>query len=384
MKIASYLDFNLQAYQERLGLVNFLDEQGLLQQCSPSELDKVANYLLYAEDVDAEVELKEGSKKKVSYESLIESTLGETTIQKSEEISIYRVPRPSIDREKDADIPFMKDLWEAIDLISERYQYCREVLEGKRDMDPNRKLIPTYQTKYFLREWMIDLRREQFLLKDSYRPVVQSSGGFPSIVEKPDNLGMCIGPYILADNGDCVDFGNWQHIHAMLKYYNGMKVKVEDKIHHPWWDPYQFLDILIERTRLTPEQRLILEEKIDRVPNEQIVIDLEELGGKTYSINYISTIWKQHITKQIAKQAYLWWEEKTHPIDGTLDNMTKWRVCAHCHRQLYAHELNFGKYQDGSWKEICKDCFYEDKRRKEERRRGKNAGKVVKRTVRKK
>lgn len=100
MKIASYLDFNLQAYQERLGLVNFLDEQGLLQQCSPTELDKVANYLLYAEDVDAEVELKEGSKKKVSYETLIETTLGESTVQHSEEISIYRVPRPSIDRER--------------------------------------------------------------------------------------------------------------------------------------------------------------------------------------------------------------------------------------------------------------------------------------------
>ena len=45
-------------------------------------------------------------------------------------------------------------------------------------MDPERKLIPTYQTKYFLREWMIDLRREQFLLKDSYRPVVGTTGGF--------------------------------------------------------------------------------------------------------------------------------------------------------------------------------------------------------------
>jgi len=152
MKIANYLDFNLQAYQERLGLVNFLDEQGLLSLCSPSELDKVANYLLYAEDIDAEVELKEGSRKKVSYENLIETALGEATVQKSQEISIYRIPRPSIDREKDANVPFIKDLWEAIDVVSEQYQYCRDVLEGKRDMDPNRKLIPTYQTKYFLRE----------------------------------------------------------------------------------------------------------------------------------------------------------------------------------------------------------------------------------------
>lgn len=208
MKIASYLDFNLQAYQERLGLVNFLDEQGLLSLCPPSELDKVANYLLYAEDVDAEVELKEGSRKKVSYETLIETALGEATVQRSQEVSIYRVPRPTIDREKDADIPFMKDLWEAIDYISEQYQYCREVLEGKRDMDPNRKLVPTYQTKYFLREWMIDLRREQFLLKDSYRPPVGSSGGFPSHVEKPDYVGMCIGPHVLCDYEMKVDYGN--------------------------------------------------------------------------------------------------------------------------------------------------------------------------------
>ena len=381
MKIASYLDFNLQAYQERLGLVNFLDEQGLLSLCPPSELDKVANYLLYAEDVDAEVELKEGSRKKVSYETLIETALGEATVQRSQEVSIYRVPRPTIDREKDADIPFMKDLWEAIDYISEQYQYCREVLESKRDMDPNRKLVPTYQTKYFLREWMIDLRREQFLLKDSYRPPVGSSGGFPSHVEKLDYVGMCIGPHVLCDYEMKVDYGNWRHIHAMLKYYSGMKAKTEGNPFHPWWDMYNFLDELIERTRLSPEHRLILEEKIDHIPNEQIVRDLEYLGGKTYSINYISTIWKQHITKQIAKQAYLWWEEKTHKPDGTLENMTKWRICPQCGRQLYAHELNFGKYQDGSWKELCKDCVYDNKVAKEERRKERELRKASKKAT---
>ena len=73
LKVAQKLDYNLQAYQERLGLVNFLIETGQLDGYPPSELDKVANYLLYAEDVDAEVELKEGSKHKVSYEELIET-----------------------------------------------------------------------------------------------------------------------------------------------------------------------------------------------------------------------------------------------------------------------------------------------------------------------
>ena len=111
--------------------------------------------------------------------------------------------------------------------------------------------------------------------------------------------------------------------------------------------------------------------------------ELEALGGKSYSINYISTIWKQHITKQIAKQAYLWWEEKTHQPDGTMENMIRWRVCPQCGRQLYAHELNFGKYQNGDFKEICKDCVYENKKAKEKRREERNARKATPRTRKK-
>lgn len=360
--VVPMLDFNLQAYAERVALVNYLDEQGLLNKCPPSELDKVANYLLYAEDVDAEVELKEGSRKKVSYETLIESTLGEATVQRSQEVSIYRVPRPTIDRKVDGDIPFMKDLWEAIDIISERYQYCREVLEGKREMDPNRELVPTYQTKYFMREWMIDLRREQFLLRDAFKPPVQISGFQPN-VEKPDYLGMAIGPHMICDLGMTVDFGDWRHIHAMLKYYAGMKARIDGNPFHPWYDLYAFLDELLDRVRLTPEQRLILKEKIRHTPNEDIVRQLEDLGGKTYSVNYISTIWKQHISKQIVRQAYLWWEEQHHQPDGTLANMMRWKVCPQCGRQLYAHELNFGQYADGTWKDICKDCVYHNKKK---------------------
>lgn len=91
----------------------------------------------------------------------------------------------------------------------------------------------------------------------------------------------------------------------MLKYYSGMKARIDNNPFHPWYDLYTFLDELLERVRLTPEQRLILREKIRHTPNEDIVRKLEDLGGKTYSVNYISTIWKQHISKQIVRQAYL-------------------------------------------------------------------------------
>lgn len=369
MKIVEHLDYNLQAYQERLGLVNFLDEQGLLAQCSSSDLDKVANYLLYAEDIEAEVELKEGNKKKISYEALIESALGESTIQKSEEISIYRVPRQTIDREKDADIPYMKTLWECIDYISENYQYCKDVLDGKRDMDIERKLIPTYQTKYFLREWMIDLRCEQFMLKDSYRPPIGMALTFPFYVEKPDNIGIRIGHEVICDYPLLVDFGNWKHLHAMLKYYGGMKAKTDGQPLHPWWDMYNLLDVLIDRAKLTEEQKIILEAKIAHVSNEDIVRELEKMGGKTYSINYVSTIWKQHIPKRLTKAAHLWFEEEKYRIGVHPDNIKHWKYCPQCKRVLYAHELNFSHTQNGGWKDVCKDCTHETKRLREARRK---------------
>lgn len=363
-RLTQKLDYNLQAYQERLGLVNFLISQGELDKCPPSELDKITNYLLYAEDVEAEVELKEGSKRKVSYEELIETALGESTIQKQKEASIYRVPKPRIDREEDANIPGMKILWESIDNITEQYQYCKDVLEGKRDMDMDRKLIPTYQNKYFLREWMIDLRREQFLLKDIFRPTICSCPHFQGFAPKADEYGMCIGPHILCPGALMIDFGNWQHIYAMLKYYSGMKGKVIDDPYHPWWPMYDFLEELIDRVRWTPEHWHILIKKIDKTPNEQIAKELYDINGKSYSVNYISTIWKQHISKQIVKYAYLWWNEHQYKIDGTLKTMTKWRVCPKCGRVLFADELNFVRKMNGEWKEVCKDCLSKNKKDK--------------------
>lgn len=368
MGIIDKLDFNLQKYTERYALVNFLDRQGLLQNCTPGELDKISNYLLYSEDVNIDVELKEGSKKKVSYEELIESTIGENTIQNHEQSSIYRIPRPTIDKEKDKDVPGMKDLWEAIDIISEKYNYCKNVLEGKIELNPDRALIPTYQTKYYMREWMIDLRREQFLLKDIFKPVIGGVISF-ACTQKPQYIGMKIGNNVLCDCEMNIDYTNWQHIYNLLKYYSGMKSHINNDPYNEWWVPYEFLDELIKRVRWTPEQWIILTRKINKVPNEEIVAELERMGHKSYSVNYISTIFKQHISKRITKQAILWWNEKFYKLDGSLEHSLHWKVCPSCGRTLYADEINFGKFIDGSWKNICKDCFYKEKAKKELRRK---------------
>lgn len=359
--VVSKLNYNLQAYTEREALVRLLADSGELDYATSAELDKVANYLLYAEDVDAEVKLKNSSKKKVSYEELIESTLGET-VMAQQNISIYRIPKPRIDREKDADIPHMRDLWEAIDLISEKYTYCREVLEGKRDMDLGRELVPTYAAKYKYREWMINLRNEQFLLKDSYRPTICTVPIFNGYSKVRDGYGMCIGKEILCPGELMVDFGNWQHIYAMLKHYAGMKGKLIDDPYHAWWDMYEFLDELMGRIDWTPEYEHILVRKIDKVPNEVIAQELAA-QGKTFSVNYISTIFKQNISKEIAREAGRWLREKREAHDPK-----KWWLCDECGAIKLKDEHYFAQNAKGEWATVCKSCAKKKREEKEKAR----------------
>lgn len=83
----------------------------------------------------------------------------------------------------------------------------------------------------------------------------------------------------------------------------------------------------------------------------------------------MSTIWKQHITKRIARAARLWYEEQTHRIEDDHLNIGKWRYCPQCRRMLYAHDLNFAHTQDGGWKDICKQCGRDTKKRRDQRRK---------------
>ena len=45
--------------------------------------------------------------------------------------------------------------------------------------------------------------------------------------------------------------------------------------------------------------------------------------------------------------------------------MTRWKVCPHCNEQLFADDLNFGRYVSGEFKEVCKGCFHKEKIEKE-------------------
>lgn len=214
MDIVSKLNYNLQSYADRKALVDFLAETGELDNLSPTNLNKVSNYLLYAGDLNfkKQVELPPEPVSILSLDEMTEGPKGLNAIETAARNSV-RVKRAThkIDRDDPINQSVMGDLWEAIDNITEKYEYCRAVLEGKREPDPNRALQPTYANKYFYRQWMMDLRKEQFLIRDCVAPAVGTGQGLPTPLDaKPleeyidDTITVRVGGAVLIDGGDRV------------------------------------------------------------------------------------------------------------------------------------------------------------------------------------
>ncbi len=99
-----------------------------------------------------------------------------------------------------------------------------------------------------------------------------------------------------------IDFRNEEHIHYLLALY----FELEDISNaQDWEDTTKFLiktlKFYIEKTNLSDIQREILTLKMQRKKNMDIAGYINGKYGKTYSANYISTIFRQKIIKQITE-----------------------------------------------------------------------------------
>lgn len=351
-KIVYHLNWNLQKYTEREEMVNNLIEEGMLDGLSPHQLNEVANYLLYSEDVDAEVKLRVPSKPQVSFEEMVESGVAESAMQK-QNFSIYKVPKPTIDRGKnndgkDADIPTMKELWEAIDNIKFYYDYVRDVVKGVRERDFSIPIEPTFVMHNFFRTWYIDLCRNQYYLKDIFRPTINVVPSFSFNRHEPDSFGFKAGKYILCPHSEerMIDLGNPEHVYQLLRQYVTIKEKHFDKCDSEWTVLYDTLDKIIANMNWNPIRWDILQMKINYVSNEDVAKQIYMKHDINYSVNYISTIFRQHIARDIARRAikegYRW--EHRNDKDA-------WKICSRCKKKRFNDIDSFGKN-----KRVCLFC----------------------------
>lgn len=104
---------------------------------------------------------------------------------------------------------------------------------------------------------------------------------------------------------------------------------------------------------LTDLQREILDAKLKHDKNIDIAIRVNKKWGKSYTPNYISTIFKQRIVPRICDAA------KVHQQKiGAIWFEEEWKKCSTCGRILLRNEDNFthkARSRDG-FASRCKAC----------------------------
>jgi hypothetical protein len=355
------LDFSLATAQERADYINKnIDPSSYFTQ---KELETISNYLLYGKDDDGtscvdkklvQIKPKHSSyarKEAESLDALLEKpTFDERSFQTGP--TRYKTPKPKIDRTLDADVPGLPELWEVIDDVQHRI----EVGEGKVQ-DPSIKK-PTSSEIYELKHYLIELRRQQFCLRDSVKPTICRTKtnikpvyNEPSdniIWDSPDSDGLfSIAPlglysfypqrfddpraleeidYQFNEKAKFIlDFRNPLHIYEIFENYEELRKQDLQDSNSTTGAILDTLDFYRERANLSEEQSTILDLKILHTPNQAITEEVRKRFGSTHSANYISTIYKQKICGKIADAAILHYDYYKNREIGSA-----WKKCICC------------------------------------------------------
>lgn len=215
----------------------------------------------------------------------------------------------------------------------------------------------TGRKKYLLKKQIIEMRQEQYTIRNRIQSIGQSTKVQPSFNSYKINLE----DHITFDengepvNGGLVSFFNPKHITAILCNYNDLKISSKGNFNSDIWYMMEDFDKLLAAALAEyPQYKSIIEWKVADKTN----LEIQELLKKEYNINhtveYISCLWRNKIPKLIAEQAslnYLEWYY-TNVEKG------KWKRCSRCGEIKLAHNRFFSKNKsskDGFYS-ICKDC----------------------------
>lgn len=392
------LDFSIESSADRAEYVKtYMDP---CANYTPKELETISNYVLYGKDEDGlssvdrkEIQIKAkhstwARKDAESLDALLEKpTFDERGIQTGN--TRYKNPKPSIDRIADADVPGMKELWEVIDEV----QYLIDANKGKIEDGSVRKL--TSNELYEYQHYLVELRRQQFVLRDAVKPVLcrskvnitpvydmfdaavpwdQESSNFaiaplglytyakqrfddPRALEEVDYYWNEKAKWVL-------DFRNADHIYELFELWDELETAASLDIESTAAAMLDTLRFYRMRAHLTEEQEKILDMKIAHIPNQTISDKVRELYGTTHSANYISTMYKQKICGKIAEAAILHFDYYQNR-----EIANAWKKCTCCGEYKLRDTREYmrrARSSDGL-ASVCKVC---DKEKREKMKRG--------------
>lgn len=283
--------------------------------------------------------------------------------------NIYKKFKQTIDREKCRGIEGMEQLWAEIQTVEQKAEKMKE--NGEEGSKPF----------YHLKHQLIQLRKQQYLLKDIAFPQIRLKRNYGSFYlnpsetqlnyrvfpcgtmgeennpqsfplhEKSTNLETEI-QILLAEKKPFFNFLDSRHIYELCLLYFEIKDLAEQNFDSPLKNLLFTLDFYVEKANLSEQQRIILEGKKQRLRNKDICGILQERLGVSHQENYVSTVWNK-VCRLIAAAANLHFDE------WCCSNYEKaWKVCNSCGERLLADSRNFvrkAKSTDGLTNR-CKKC----------------------------
>ena len=343
------LDYSLETAQERNELVKKIIEETPPEQLTNRYLEILTDYIIFAMDKEERKQkkistanrMKTINKRETSFQGLAEKLEnGEDGIYNmiANDKNIIFMPKVKITAEDIAEVPGLKELVDAIEVTEKRFKAA------------------TGKNKFLLKQQLIEMRQDQYVLRNAYRRPFHFVNAIKSFnqLELNENITVTENGEVVSDG--LITFFNPTHISALLCNYSKLK---EDAHGRFWCDSYYLmedLDALVDKTLKDkyPLYYDLLIYKIDGKQNIEIQSLLEEKHGIKHSVEYISSLWRNKIPKLIAEQAqedYLMWYYTTQ-------ERGKWKRCSRCGQIKLAHNRFFSKNstsKDG-WYSICKEC----------------------------
>lgn len=404
------LDFSIETSEERISHINEVLES-LERRPSNDDLETMANYILYGRD---KVEGQNSVQKKLvqidekrynsystmadkvlSLESFMENPLfTENEMRPYDDKRIYTKKTQQIRRNRivdgievdpgDGDIPGMRELWAAIDARSRVLDIANGIIEPLAGDEIPHNKYHIYKMKHQL----IDMRRHQYYLRDSYKPTIhflhvqrpeqqfhtwQDTSYWIDKEEwqkKIDALYLNEPPKWedaekrtrTTTDGEIIEEGRWivdqgsfdwessTHVRALIRFYS--------KVWMEFWDFPSAMgrSLIFDLDRYTTlanlneiEERVILR-RIDGYNDDQIAADLTEFFHKDISPKQIQAFY----TRSIGKINFA---AKKHRLLIETPASQK-KECRTCGRLLPADPLFFQQDNtkiDGLFTE-CKEC----------------------------